>query len=429
MQLELLLLRNFAIALLIGALIGVEREKKKERDRVSIGGLRTFILIAEAGALAAWLSERLDSNWLFAAVGGGLVALLVIGYLAETRAIPAGEDRDDVGMTTEAAALVTYLLGGATLFGFPEVAVALAIVTSALLALKAPLHGLVRQIGQEDMVAGLKLLFATFIVLPLLPNEPVDPWGALNPYKLWWLVILISGLSLAGYIAVRLLGQRRGTALTGIFGGLVSSTAVTLSFARRTRTGGEAGPDVLANALAVGILLAWAIMFVRVLVEVAVVHLPMLVPVLIPMVAMGAVTAGASFHFFRRSGQEEKEERQVELRNPFNLWSAITFGLFFAVILLLVELTREYLPESGIYVVAGLAGMTDVDAITLSMAQYAGETGRTTLAVRAVVIAVLSNTVVKCGMVVLLGRGPLRKQIAIATALILATGVASMLLV
>ncbi len=423
-ELDLLLLRNFAIALFIGALVGIEREKRKERERTSIGGLRTFMLFAIAGAVSAWLSARFDSPFLFVGTGASLTALLVAGYFAERKG-PGGEG---IGLTTEAAALVVFLLGGACLSGAPEVAVALAIVTSALLALKAPLHGLVRKIGPDDLVAGLKLLFASFIVLPILPREAVDPWGALNPYKLWLLVVLIATLSLAGYVAMRWLGPHRGTAVTGLFGGMVSSTAVTLSFARGSRGLEGAAAKAAANMMAMGLLVAWAVMFVRILVEVAIVHLPLLRAVAVPMVAMGSVAAVGAVFFHRKADAALKTvQPDVVLRNPFSLTSAVRFGLYFAAILLLVKLAQQYVPGRGIYLVALIAGTTDVDAITLSMANEVRDGGDPAVAVTAIVLAAISNTIVKTGMVVALGGTAIRPRIVIASLVILAASAVALL--
>jgi uncharacterized membrane protein (DUF4010 family) len=162
-------------------------------------------------------------------------------------------------LTTEVAAVIVFLLGAMIMLGYEELAIGLGVITAAVLAYKQPLHGFVEKLGWDDVYAGVRLLIATFIALPLLPNEPIDPWGALNPYKLWLLVILISSLSLVGFVLTRLLGSARGTALTGLAGGLASSTAVTLSFAKEGRDKPQ-----MANALACGILLAWAVMFVRI---------------------------------------------------------------------------------------------------------------------------------------------------------------------
>jgi uncharacterized membrane protein (DUF4010 family) len=420
---DLILARNFAIALFIGALVGIEREKSKaSTDPFATGGIRTFILFAEAGAVAAWLSVQLATTWIFVASVLAIAGLVVAGYIAHARARP-----DDMGITTEAAAIAVCLLGGATLFGYPEVAVGLAIVTSSVLAFKQPIHGLVDKIGTDDLYAGLKLLIATFIALPLLPNRALDPWDALNPYRLWLLVILISGLSLTGYIAVRWLGQGRGTAVTAVAGGLVSSTAVTLSFSRRSEEGGRGAS---AELLAGGILLAWVVMFARVVIEVAVVNPRLLPPLVAPLAAMGVAAVVSAGWLLRRSAKPARsEETAVPLKNPFSLRSAIQFALFFAAVLLVVALVQTYLPGRGLYAVAALAGLTDVDAIALSMASCTSQgTCTTETGVASIVIATISNTLTKCGMVVALAAASMRGPILASTGAIVAAGLAALLL-
>ena len=409
------MLQNLGIAVCIGALVGVERERKS--NDLQFGGLRTFMIIALFGALAAWL-DALRDGYAITVLGGAAVAVLLsiayFGALQRKENVP--------GVTTEIAGLAVYALGAGTVAGYPQITVPVAIVLTGILAFKRPMHRIVDQIGKQDIAAVLQLLVATFIVLPLLPDEPVDPWGAINPYKLWWLVIFISALGLVGYIAVRWLGQNRGMAVTGLFGGLVSSTAVTLSFARRGRE------NVLPDPIAAGILLAWAVMFVRVIVEVAVVSLSLLPMVLGPMVAMGLVSAALvgwfMFQGYRKEKSEaEEEQEEVKFSNPFRIVAAIQFGALFAVVLLVVEICRTYVSEEWLYLVAVIAGTTDVDAIALSLAASHAEGDVTAgVAVGGIVAAALSNTVVKAGMVVAIAKAPLRWRIAAATAAILVAG-------
>jgi uncharacterized membrane protein (DUF4010 family) len=415
--------RNFALALLIGALVGIDREKHQaEEGPQGIGGLRTFILFANVGALAGWLSQQFNTPWIFVAaliaVSGGVFT----GYFVRARTNP------EKGMTTELAAISVVLLGGVVMMGQSGLSVALAIAVSAVLAYKQPLHGLVERIGRADLLAGLRLLVATFIVLPLLPDHTIDPLDALNPYRLWLLVILIAGLSLAGYVATRWLGSGRGTAITGFTGGLVSSTAVTLSFARRSRLESE---PANSSMLAAGILLAWTVMFGRVLVEVAVVNRALLPLLLAPILLMGAVALGLAGFFYlgrvRAVRHDGSGETEVPLTNPFSLTSAVKFAAFFALVLMVVALVQRYYPGQGLLVVAGLAGLTDVDAITLSMAEYARGGGDAGTAVSAIVIAALSNTVVKAGMVAVLGGPGLRRHVLLAGAAIVVAGVAVLL--
>jgi uncharacterized membrane protein (DUF4010 family) len=293
-----------------------------------------------------------------------------------------------------------------------------------VLAYKQPLHGFVEKLGWDDVYAGLRLLIATFIALPLLPNHPIDPWGALNPYKLWLLVILISSLSLVGYVLTRWLGPARGTALTGLTGGLVSSTAVTLSFSREA---GETPQNT--TALACGILLAWTVMFMRVIVLVAAVNRKLLPEMIIPFVVMTLASGGyaAWLYFSDKSIDGKAPKREVDIENPFSLTAAAKFAALFAVVLLAVKIVQEHFPPSGLYAVAALAGLTDVDAITLSMLEFA-QSGEARVAVIAIVIASLSNTIVKCVMAFVFGGEGLGKKLLVATAVTLAAGLATALL-
>lgn len=420
-----LLARNFLIALLIGALVGVEREKHKAASQgLTFGGLRTFILFAEAGAVAAWLSVERNMPWLFVATVLAVAAVVTIGYVLESRVKP-----DALGLTTELAAITVCLLGGAVMYGYAEIAVGLAIATSAVLAFKQPLHQIVDRLGMDDIYAVLKLLIATFIVLPVLPREAVDPWGALNPYQLWLLVILVSSLSLVGYVAVRWLGSAPGALVTGVAGGLVSSTAVSLAFARNSRSGGRLQA---ADSLAAGMLLAWVMMFVRIGFAVTVVHSALLDDLAVPFGIMTAVAAAASGFFYLRDARSHHAAvasgAEVPLKNPFSLWEAVKFCALFAVVLLIVKLTQTNFAAHGLYLVSAIAGLTDVDAITLSMAGYAQQGGSAATAVGAIVVAALTNTLVKCGFVVALGSAELRRRVLPATAVMIVAGVGAILI-
>src|SRR5881628_3783416 len=412
--LDLATVRDFGTALLIGALVGTEREKRKSAEaEAGIGGLRTFVLLALLGAIAGWMANALQMPALLVAVLVIVGAAVLAGYVLAGRVHP-----DSLGITTESAALTVCLLGAMTTLGYRDLAVALSIVTAAVLAYKQPLHGLVEKVDWDDIFAGLRLLIATFIVLPLLPSRAVDPWGALNPYSLWLLVLLISSLSLVGYVGSRWLGADRGIVLTGLTGGLVSSTAVTLSFARQSR---EDSRKATAHTLACGLLLAWCIMFGRVIAEVVVVNRALVARVLIPFVMMGAAAAIAAWISLRRGASAAKAE-SVRLRNPFSLTEASKFAAFFTVVLLVVKFVQIRFPGKGLYMVAGLAGLTDVDAITLSMAEYA-RSGDARVAVNAIVLASLTNTTVKCGIVAVLGGTVLRRAVLIATGAILVAAI------
>jgi uncharacterized membrane protein (DUF4010 family) len=410
--------RNFLVALLIGALVGIDRERKKAAEPGgSFGGIRTHILFALIGAASSRLALERGSPWVFAVALAVVGAAVVASYV---RGRP-GQDAPQ-GLTSEMAAIAVFLLGAMAAAGEAELAVALGVVTSAVLAFKQPLHGAVHRLDTADVFAGLKLLIASFIVLPLLPDKTIDPWQAINPYKLGLLVVLISALSLMGYVAVRWLGSARGSAITGLAGGLVSSTATTLNFARSSRD--DADGD--GHALSAGILLAWLMMFARMAVLIAVINRPLLAAAWPPIAVMGAVTgAFAAWHYRAGLARTRSNARPLTIHNPFSLMAATRFAALFAAVLLIVKLAQRHAPEHGVYVVAALAGSVDVDAITLSMADAARGADGFASASTAIVIAAIANTAVKCAAVVALGTGRVRAQVGIASAALLAaSGVA-----
>lgn len=404
--------RNFLIALLIGALVGAERERTKGDDDAPsgrVGGIRTFILVALVGAASAWIAQARAMPWVFAAV---LAALGLV--LAWRRGAMHGAP---AGITSEVAAIAVCLLGGLAATGDTAIAVALAVAASGVLAFKAPLHGLIGRIDAQDMLAGIKLLAASFIVLPLLPDETIDPWAALNPYELWLLVVLISTLSLVGYVAMRWLGPSRGAALGGISGGLVSSTAATLSFARAS---GHDGGAASASALSAGILLAWLVMLLRITMLVAALNLALLAAVWPTMAAMALASAALAAWHYRAGLVGQPAAAPMTVANPFSLGAAMRFAALFALVLLVVHVAQARWPGAGTYVVAALAGLVDTDAISLSLASGAKSPQARAVAANALVVAIVANTVSKTLLVLLLGRGAVRRHIAAAAAAIVA---------
>jgi uncharacterized membrane protein (DUF4010 family) len=409
---------RFAAALGLGVLIGLERERRKA-DESSFAGVRTFGLIALAGALAAHLEQELASPWLAVALFAGVATLVTVSY-----AVTAA--RGDLGITTEISALLAFLLGYLCLRGQVPLAAGLAVASGGVLALKQWLHRLAGRIETADVEATLKFAIVSIIVLPLVPNENYGPapLDVVNPYKIWLMVVLISGLNFASYLLVKLLGAEHGIGVTGLLGGLVSSTAVSLGFAERSRE-----QPRLAPHLALGILLAWMVMFVRVVVMVGVVA-PSLVPRLSLAVSALALPCLAFVFVLRRRSQDVGTANVAAGENPFELGQAIRFGLAFGVITFVAKAAQVYLGEAGLYLAGAVAGLTDVDAIALSMANLArSDPASASAAARTVVIAVLSNTLVKGGMAMFLGSAELRRAIAPAVAVILAAGAAGAFLI
>jgi uncharacterized membrane protein (DUF4010 family) len=406
---DLKLLQSLGTALFIGALVGIERLQHQQTEQPSFAGLRTFMLFAVFGAICGWLAHGHGTLVPFE-VGMGCVAVMVTAaYLVQRRV-----REQSAGITTEIAAMVVYVLGGITLLGNATLAVALGIVTAALLAMKKPLHDAVARISRQELLATLRLLFASFIVLPLLPNHPIDPWAALNPYKLWWLVILISTLSMIGYVTIRIWGTARGTVITGFFGGLVSSTAVTLTFARQSHNA-----NANQEAFGAGTLLAWTVMILRVIVLTAMLGWPLISIMWLPLTALGLFNGALALYYVRSASANvavHNLPQPVILQNPFRLISAMKFALVFALVLLASKLAQKYAPNAGLYWVSTFAGATDVDAVVLSIAELAQKpTAIYRMLARCILLGVCANTLVKFGLASLLGNRALARTLFPAT--------------
>ena len=409
---ELELFYRFATALAIGFLIGLQREHAagQPREESFFAGVRTFPLLALTGSGAALLAAESGSPWPLAAAIVLAGVLIVAAYVGTSR-------KGHHGITTETAAMLTVVIGALCYHGQLGIAVALAVAVMALLSLKGELHMLAGKVTREDLVATLKFGVITAVILPVLPNRSLGapPFDVLNPYKVWLMVVLISGLGFLGYLLIKIVGPSRGIGITGFLGGLVSSTAVTLTFAERSRRQQD-----LARVFAVAITVAWTTMFFRVIVEVAIVNRALLGHVWVPMAAAGG--AGLGYALFLYLRQRGTEDETMEFKNPFELGPALTFGLLYGIILLVSRLAQIWLGNRGVYLSAVLAGLTDVDAITLSMAELSQPGGGLDLdvAAQAVSLAAVSNTAVKGGLILASGGAALKRAMLPGFVLILA---------
>jgi uncharacterized membrane protein (DUF4010 family) len=410
---------GLATALAVGLLIGLEREQTRgDRPGSSFGGARTYPIFALIGALATLLEPA--SMWLPLIALLGVFALVAISYHADVR------HADDHGATTEVSAIATYLLGAlSTSKGVVEpmadrliLVAGVGVALTFLLSSKPVFHRLAAKVSREDFYSTLKFLIVAVIVLPLLPDRAMGPLDALNPRHLGLLVVTISGLSFAGYVAIRLLGARRGLLLGAALGGLVSSTAVTLSFAGRTKKEPKLAP-VAAGAITA----AWTIMLGRVAVLVAIVDPALLRMLAIPLGAMTIAALAGLALTFRRAGDDPAE---LELKNPFDLGNAIKVTLVFAAVLLASKAATEYLGSSGLYLTSALAGTTDVDAATLSSAQLARDGLDAVTATVAILLAIAVNTAVKAGLAAGIGGAALGKRMILVGGLILGAGAAGL---
>ncbi len=407
---------RFGVALFIGLLVGLQREysydESGDSHEKTFAGVRTFAIFGLIGCAAGFLADLLSQPWAFIAI------LMVVGLLiAVSYYISASSGQR--GMTTEMAAMITVLAGALCYWDQVALAVALAVITTALLSFKLELHGFVERLTREDIIAALKFALITAIVLPILPNEAIGPppFDVLNPYRIWLMVVLISGISFLGYVLFKLLGSRRGITLTGLLGGLVSSTATTLSFAQRSRK--NIG---LAKPFAMAIIIAWTVMFARVLIEVWVVNRSLFETLWLPVSLTGL--AALLYAAYLYLSPHEDDEEDVTVSNPFELRPAITFGLLFGLVLLVARAAQLYLGDTGIYISSFLAGLADVDAITLTMAELSssGELAQN-IATQAIVIAIMANTMVKGGIVLISGSTSIKRTLLPGFLLILIAGI------
>jgi uncharacterized membrane protein (DUF4010 family) len=404
-------LRAFAIALGLGLLVGVQRE----RAQSAIAGVRTFALVTWFGSVTAVLASR-TGMWL---VGAGLLAcaaLAVGGHAAKV-----SRARDDVGITTEIAVVLMYAIGALVVLGDPLVPVVLTGGVCLLLHWKAPLHSFARRIGEDDFSAVMRFVLIALVVLPVLPDQPMGPYGVLNPFHIWLMVVLIVGIGLAGYVAHKLAGERFGPLLGGVIGGLVSSTATTASFARRAKE--EPGQSALCVQV---ICVSAVVVFARVLLEVSATAPALLWVLAAPLGIVLCAALGASSLVARR--RVVGSAVQPALSNPAEIAPALMFGSLYALVLLVLAFAREHLGEQGVYAMAFAAGLTDVDAITLSTARLSVE-GRIAADAgwRTILIASLANLLFKAGVVAVLAPVRVTRAVAGVFAVPLATGAALLL--
>lgn len=408
---------SFGLALALGGLVGLEREYAQQRVNQggNFAGIRTFPLIALLGCTSAFVSEQLDSLFIFAVALGGMAVLTAVAYMRRL------SDERSEGITTEVTILLVFLLGSMPIWQEATLASALAVIITILLSLKRSLHELARRLSNEDLFATLQFALITAVVLPLLPNQSLDPLGVFNPYRVWLLVVLISGLGFGGYVAMRAFGAHRAIWMTGLLGGIVSSTATTLTFASRSHN-----TPYLAPGFAVGILLSSTVMYPRVGVLLLVVSPELFLATLPYLVWLTLAGSGACALLWRVSRLPD-EGRAVELSNPLNLKGALQFTAVFVIILFAVQVADSYFGTLGVYVASLVAGLANVSATVLSLADI-GQSGR--IMVQSLVIGTLlatfGNEVSKAVLAFSLGAKNMRRPLAIGFGILLAANVVAL---
>lgn len=380
---------RLAIAVLLGALIGLQREQSQSR----LGGIRTFPLVALLGALAGFL----PGPW---PVAAGLVALMGVAVGASR---PPKDDSG--GITSEVALLATFLIGAYAAKGSLAVTGLAGATVAVLLQFKPELHGAVDKLGEEDMRAIMRFAVVAMIILPILPNEAYGPQGTLNPRESWLMVVLVVGLSLAGYIAYKFIGKRGGMLTAGLLGGTISSTATAFGYSQ------QAARQPKSASIAGGVVaLACAVVFVRIMVELAVVAPKVLEKGALPMSLAAVAAAGFAFGVFYFSSGEPDG---VEPKNPGGMLAAVSFGVGYALVGLLMALGHGKFTGSE-YLVAAVSGLTDVDAVTLSTGRLARSGAiEADLAWRLALVAASSNTLFKAGLVTVVSKRLLMRRVGL----------------
>ena len=409
-------LLGVGIALAAGLLIGLERgwHQRDLPDGHRVAGLRTFALIGLLGGLSGLLAQRWGAIVLVVVLA--VVALLILaGYIVTARM------HSVMGLTTAMAAITTFLVGVLAAGGSTLLASAVAVVTVALLQLKRPMHNGIGKLTESELTSGIQLLLISVVILPVLPDRGFGPFEALNPYKLWWAVVLLALLSFLGFVLMRWFGARRGLTLTALLGGLVSSTATTATLARWAKEAPQWRPLAAGGAT-----LACAAMFGRMAVLVAVAA-PALGTATVGTLGAMAVT-GAAFGAYLTTREHARDLPDLSTQNPLKLTAAVQFALFLAAVLLAGRFLADRFGDAGLLVTAAISGLVDVDAITLSVGRMVGDgVVGASVAGLAVFLAAAVNQVTKLGLLWVLDSRSLALKVLPAYALMALVGVGAAL--
>jgi uncharacterized membrane protein (DUF4010 family) len=394
-------LKELLIALGIGLLLGLEREftKSGEHKERLFAGIRTFAIVTLTGYVALFLSQEY-SIWVFVITFLGVILLIALSYQRSRE--------QDFGTTTEFTLLIAFLLGALVYTGNYHLTVSLAVIVTGLLAMKGRMHDAVAQLSKRDILSILTFILITALVLPLLPNKDWGPYGILNLYKVWLIVVIFVALNFVGYFLTKFVDSKKSTLLTGILGGFVSSTATAWFFSR------QSGKDKDGGAIeAAAIILASSIMFPRLLIWLLLLNIALFKSLWLPVLLFGLGGIGIGY-WIARNRSKVAEGAPKEVGNPINLREALFFAVIYLVIQFIVGYADEHFGESGVYLASGISGITDIDAITISMANYAKNQDATQMAGTAILIAAFANTLVKYGFCLAFGNAKLKRYSSLA---------------
>lgn len=401
---DTLVFQNVIIAIALGLLVGLQREMhliyaNRQKD---FGGARTFALISLSGYLCAWLNHSITFFLPIATIVLG--AFLISAYVLN-------RTPNETGMTTEFSAFAIFLIGALLAYERAMLAVFITISILFVLNLKEKIQAYEKIIAKQELSAAILFLTMSLVILPMVPNKTLDPWGYFNLYQIGLMVVLVAGISFLGYIAVRIVGIKHGIGLMGLFGGIVSSTAVTLSLSRRSHES-----PLLTKNLAIGINLACSIMLLRLLVEMYVLYPALATRMILP--TLGASLVGYLFlGYLYVTSRKETIVQTTVFKNPFRLSEALLLGLLFGAVLALIQFFHTHFGNSGVYVVSFISGLADTDAIALSLATLAHNELAHETALRALILAMFANSFIKFGITLFLGNASLARYVGTYLAL------------
>ncbi|EKO3959583.1 MgtC/SapB family protein [Vibrio fluvialis] len=409
---------NLLVALLLGAIVGTQRgwvaRNNVEGSRVA--GIRTFSLVGLYGGLSAILAAHYSPLLL----GFALLALVVLASIAF---VLKQRKSQDISITGVVSLLVTFVLGSLAVSGEPVLAAAAAVITAVVLDNKKELHEALQKLQEYELDAALRLMLISVVMLPLLPNQSYGPWQALNPYEIWWMVVLIASISFLGYFAIKIGGAKRGVLFTSVFAGFSSSTALTLQFSNLSRD-----QPTISPLLASGILLCCGTMFPRLLIVASLINTE-LTPILWPVIFVMMIGLYIPAWFIWRSTDVDfNEDQSANHKNPLALQSALWFGVILAIIMLLAHALSDWFGQAGTLALSAVSGITDVDAITLALGRQSTHSLDAYTAAMGIIIAASVNTLVKMGMVISIGDRGLWVRVAPAMVLSVVAGAVTLLI-
>lgn len=394
-------LLRLLVACGIGFLIGLEREHNALiKNEEAFAGIRTFIFLSLLGFIGAAM-HFLFGPWVLAGVVFSVILLTSISYWVTSA-------KGDIGGTAELTTIIAVLLGALTFLGHQVLSLMITVIMVVLLSSKLKLQTVIGQITKEEMYDFIRFVVMALLIFPFLPDQTYGPYDVINPREIGWVILLTSGLGFIGYVLMRIFGADKGILLSGIMGGLVSSTAVTWVFSRKSKE----APALSLNC-AIAILAASSIMVVRVLIWVIVFNPDLLSTFALPLAIVFLGAIGVTLYFYFLEKKNKQTDAKIPLGKPLNLSGALVFGMIYTVIIFMVAYASETFGNSGIYITSGIGGLSDIDAITISVSKFSKASISMLTAQNAILIATLANTLVKAGIALWAGSKELRKYIYI----------------